>query len=486
MGAGTSRHPAHRKSYQLGVLATPVQIRTDPLNIRFKTYIYHPAFSGSMVRVRAAAGGRGAKYAHLRDNPTIDRWYRNLAQGSEITADVYLRRLGNVCAARKVGPEDLVRLARDARRDFLTDVVSDMEDAGLTGGYIESTLKALRSWLSFNGVPWELKIKLKGAQATPTLDNERVPTQDELRRIFLAASPRERVAAALLAHAGLRIESLGNYRGNDGLRLGDLPDVVVKGKTLTFRKVPPQIVVRPELSKSDRRYFTFLGPEAAGYLKAYLEGRLRDGEKLTDDSDVIAPTWSKKAFLTSINVGDAIRKAIRAAGFRWRPYVLRAYFDTQLLLAESRGKMTHSYRQFHMGHVGDIEGRYTTNKGRLPPDLIEDMRDAYRRSAPFLETSKAEDREAELKALFRRQMLLVAGLTEKEVDTMDLEAMTDADLQRIVREKLVGAAASNADGGTNGTKQKVVPMTAVEAYIEAGWEWVGPLPDDRAIVRTSG
>ena len=485
MGAGTSRHPAHRKSYQLGVLATPVQIRTDPLNFRFKTYISHLAHSELMVRVRAARG-RGARYTQLRENPTIDRWYRNLARGSEITADVYLRRLGNVCAARKVGPEDLVRMARDARRDFLTDLVSTMEDAGLTGGYIESTLKALRSWLSFNNVPWELKIKVKGAKATPTLDSERVPTQDELRRIFLAASPRERVAAALLAHAGLRIETLGNYRGNDGLRLGDLPDVVVKGKTLTFRKVPLEVVVRPQLSKSDRRYFTFLGPEAAGYLKAYLEGRLRDGKKLTDDSDVIAPTWSEKAFLTSINVGDAIRKAIRAAGFRWRPYVLRAYCDTQLLLAESRGKMTHSYRQFFMGHAGDIEARYTTNKGRLPPDLVEDMRDAYRRSAPFLETSKAEDRETELKALFRRQMLLVAGLTEKEVDKMDLEAMTDADLQRIVREKLVGAAGTGGNGGTNGMKQKVVPMTAVEAYIEAGWEWVGPLLDDRAIVRTSG
>src|SRR5206468_5696125 len=114
---------------------------------------------------------------------------RELARGSEMTADVYVRRLGNVCAARKVGPEDLVRMARDARRDFLTDLVSTMEDAGLTGGYIESTLKALRSWLSFNGVTWELKIKVRGAQATPTLDNERVPTQEELRRFFLAASP---------------------------------------------------------------------------------------------------------------------------------------------------------------------------------------------------------------------------------------------------------------------------------------------------------
>src|SRR5437667_12279570 len=101
-----------------------------------------------------------------------------------------------------------------------------------------------------------------------------------------------------------------------------------------------------------------------------------------------------------------------------------------------------------MGHAGDIEARYTTNKGRLPPDLVEDMRDAYRRSAPFLETSKAEDRETELKALFRRQMLLVAGLTEEEVDKMDVEAMTDADVQRIVREKV---AVQAGDGGTCGT-----------------------------------
>ena len=82
----------------------------------------------------------------------------------------------------------------DGRRDFLTDLVSSMESKGLSGGYIESTLKALRSWLSFNGVPWEHRIKVRGTQATPTLTKERVPTQDELRRIFLAASSRERVA----------------------------------------------------------------------------------------------------------------------------------------------------------------------------------------------------------------------------------------------------------------------------------------------------
>src|SRR2546421_5552069 len=121
-----------------------------------------------------------------------------------------------------------------------------------------------------------------------------------------------------------------------------------------------------------------------------------------------------------------------------------------------------------MGHAGDIEARYTTNKGRLPPDLVEDMRDAYRRSAPFLETSKAQDREAELRALFRRQLLVVAGLTEKEVDKMDLEAMTDSDLQRLVREKLVGAAGANGNGGAKGAEQKGGPHAAGGADLVAG------------------
>lgn len=30
-----------------------------------------------------------------------------------------------------------------------------------------------------------------------------------------------------------------------------------------------------------------------------------------------------------------------------------------------------------MGHQGDMEAKYTTNKGRLPEDLIEDMRGSF-------------------------------------------------------------------------------------------------------------
>jgi len=48
-----------------------------------------------------------------------------------------------------------------------------MEIKGKAGGYIQSTLKAVKSWLSFNGIEVKRKAKIKGLNDTPTLrDNQ--------------------------------------------------------------------------------------------------------------------------------------------------------------------------------------------------------------------------------------------------------------------------------------------------------------------------
>jgi len=54
---------------------------------------------------------------------------------------------------------------------------------------------------------------------------------------------------------------------------------------------------------------------------------------------------------------------------------MRVYFASAMDIAESKGLIFHSWRAFFMGHKGDIEARYSTNK-RLPPDVIEQMREA--------------------------------------------------------------------------------------------------------------
>lgn len=123
-----------------------------------------------------------------------------------------------------------------------------------------------------------------------------------------------------------------------------------------------------------------------------------------------------------------IRDAIIDAGFRWRPYVFRHYFDTNFLLAEGAGMILRDYRVFWMGHKGDIEAQYTTNKYRLPDTLVEDMRGKYERAAKFFLETRVERVEST-------------------------------------------------------PKQKVVDVSELGRYLEMGWEYVTALPDGKVIVK---
>jgi hypothetical protein len=393
-------------------------------------------------------------YRTLLDDKDVSRWHANVARGSQVTADVYLRRLGNFCGRFNVTPKSLVSMGEDQRYNLMLDAISTLED-DYTGSYILSIVKAIKSWLAHNKIEIKRKLRIKGSQDTPTLRNERVPTQDELRKIFLSGDKKTRTTSALVAHTGVRIKTIGNYQGNDGLRVRDLPEMKVEGGTVEFEAVPLLVVVRRELSKAGHQYLTFLGEEGCDYLKDYLETRMREGEEITPESAIVTPKRKMKPFIRATNVGDVIRQAIRRAGFRWRPYVLRSYFDTQLMLAESKGLVLRDYRSFWMGHKGDIENRYTTNKGRLPESVIEDMREAYGRSQKFLQTTgRDESSEERLRESFRKQLLLVAGFSSEEIEELDL-SMDDEAFQEMVRRKLMGAMVNN------GASQRVVGVDEV-------------------------
>lgn len=418
---------------------------------------------------------RGKSKEFLKDED-IERWYRNVARGALVTADTYLRRLRAFCEWAGKTPQQIADIGEGDLYDLLLDFVSYEEKRGSAGSYIESTLKAVKSWLNHNGIVLNRKIKVKGSNQTPSLENERVPTQEELKMIFLNSTPRDRVSCVLMAHAGVRPEVIGNYRGDDGLRIKDLPEINIEGETVTFEKIPTMVTIRPELSKTNLKYFTFLSEEGCDYIKAYLEERLRNGENLGPDSDVVSPKTANKSFIRSINVSDGIRKSIRAAGFPWRPYVLRAYCDTQLLVAESKGKIIHSYRQFLMGHKGDIEARYTTNKNKLPENLIDDMREAYKKSQSFLMTVALREYE-DIYVRWRQQYLTSLGMPKEEIHLLDLTNMEDEEFAQTIidykKKKL----------SENGKRQKVITAKEIKKYIEEGWEFVSSLPDGNIIIK---
>jgi len=95
-------------------------------------------------------------------------------------------------------------------------------------------------------------------------------------------------------------------------------------------------------------------------------------------------------------------------------------------MAESAGIIPRDYRVFWMGHKGDVEAIYSTNKNKLPPELIEDMRSRYGRASMLLTLPQKQRQEG---------------------------------------------------------KQKVVTVEELDGYLERGWEYVATLPDSRVVVR---
>ena len=431
------------------------------------------------------------KYSALLEDAHVGRWAKNLARGSPITSEVAVRRLGKLCELLGLSPKEIVVRARKdlaGFQDSLEDLVAQLESEHKSPGYILGILKAVKSWLRYNDVTLTRKIKITNSTATPTIENEQVPSQDELARIFRASPSRVKIAAALIAFADLRPQTIGNHDGRDGLTLKDLPEVRIENNEVKFEKIPTMIVVRPTLSKAKHKYFTFLSSEGCTYLKEYLDERLRSGERLAPETPLIGHERPRKAtrpFLLTRKVTHLIRMCMRKAGIRKRPYVLRAYAETQLIIAESKGKISHPYLQFMAGHKGDIEARYSTNKGILPPDMIEDIRKCYKSCEPFLSTTirqveqgdivkeaKVEALKSIAKTMFGIDLTEVKIAKEKELGK---ELSSDEEIELLENE--IKKLRENQD------PQIIVTEEDLEKHLAEGWEFVSVLPSKKILIK---
>ena len=424
---------------------------------------------------------RQPKYLDLLKNEKVRRWYENLNAKSYLTATTWLRTLGLYCELEKTSPDKILEsMNKPDFRDKFADFVRKMEREGKAGSYIIRYKKVLRSFGRFNNKNVELNINIANDHLSPTIENERVPNKDELSRLLRKATSRGRVSISLMAFAGLRPESLGNYEGIDGLRLKDIKGLRLI-ENIEFEKIPVMVSVKSMLSKARHQYFSFLGEEGATYIKEYLEERRRQGEELDYESPLLQfdnkKAYARKnALLRTTLITRDIRDAIQGAGLKMRPYVLRAYFSTALDIAESKGLISHPWRQFIMGHKGDIEARYSTNK-RLPPDMIEEMRESYRKCLKFLETRISDVSEDNAKLFLQQQLLSAVGYKQEEIDKIDLTNVSNEDFQQLLRDKVAGAMSDN------GAKQKVIPVSDIEQYISDGYDFEAVLPNGKAVMR---
>jgi hypothetical protein len=103
---------------------------------------------------------RKSRHIHLLLDPEVKRWYDNIARGSIITADLYLRRLGLFCEKNKVTPKRLAEMDEASLTALTLDNVTRLEAEDYAGSYVESVVKAVKSWLQHNNKQLKGKVRI--------------------------------------------------------------------------------------------------------------------------------------------------------------------------------------------------------------------------------------------------------------------------------------------------------------------------------------
>jgi site-specific recombinase XerD len=413
----------------------------------------------------------------------VTRWYRNLSEGSELTADTYLRRLRKVCETFRTTPEALAKYDSKAAYNFLLDLVAHYRQRGVAGSTIKGYVKPIRSWFTHSDIVISKPIRINGANKTPSLKDEKTPEPYELNSVWKFCNPRQAAEIALMAFAGVRPQVLGNYHGSDGLRIHDIPELEVGSKSgkIVFRTIPTRILIRDDLSKMGYNYEAFLCAEGCMTLEKYLLSRMEVGEEPASESPVIAEMTSGRPLSTKTICQD-IRHAFREAGFQWRPYILRRYFDTRMGQASARAELglPDSWVTFWMGHAGDIETLYRLRK-RLPDSLLEQMRHAYRRSAEtMLQTTKLDSEDATtVRREFRAVALTSVGFSEDELKRLDLDRLTVDEFQQLIRTRL------GINQVVKSRKEIVVTASEAKDYINTkGWRFKGSMATGDVVIES--
>lgn len=409
-------------------------------------------------------------------------WYSNLCEGSEITADVYLRRLGRFCEENSLTPLSLAGMDAKTAFNTLVTAVRKYRELEFAGSMIKGYVKAVKSWLSHNDI--EIKrVNVKGANKTPTLRNEKTPEPYVLNSVWRFCDMRQAAAISILAFTGFRPQVLGSYKGTDGLLLSDLIELEFDNaeRKITFKQIPTRAIVRDDRSKTGRAYEGFICEEGCKRLEAYLVKRMKSGEELTEQSAVIADDFGHGGTITTKSICKIVRKAFRHAGFPWRPYILRRFYDSRMGLAVAKSELglLEEWVKFWMGRAGDIEAEYRLHK-KLSDSQLDQMRSAYQRaSETMLQTVELHRDNAEtVRREFRAVALRSIGFADDDIKRFDLGKLTALEFQELVNAKLEAY---------NEAHMKVfMTVTAEEAtdYVNPTKRWTVKewLPNGKALI----
>jgi site-specific recombinase XerD len=177
-------------------------------------------------------------------------------------------------------PDELIKSCQDLDGDpdpkalskyskLLDDFVGNLQAENLAPGTVSNHVKGVKALFRCN----RLKLELPYSLSKRGVYSDRAPTPEELSRVIDIAELRQKVIVSMLALGGFRTGTLVKLQYRHVKR--DLE------KLLT----PIHIHVEAEITKGKYHdYDTFIGQEAAEYLRAYLETRRQGTEKIPPEN----------------------------------------------------------------------------------------------------------------------------------------------------------------------------------------------------------
>jgi site-specific recombinase XerD len=296
----------------------------------------------------------------LENRGLIDmaKYFLRYRSGSTGTLYGYTDRIWRYCKRLRKVPDELIA---DVKKEngalyfekiqehvkALESYIFELQDKGLSPGMITNYAKAIRALYRVNGI----RIDLPYSISRKPVVKDRAPTAEELSKLLEIADLREKVIISMLALGGFREGTLVKLRYKH-----------VK-KDLEARIVPTHIHIEATITKGKYHdYDTFIGAEAAEFLRLYLDSRRNgspDGkippEEIGDESPLIRSIRKVPKPIAE----KAIRKIVHnlyfkaglleRGGYVLKVHSLRKFFKTQLMALGVQS----DYIDYMMGHTID-------------------------------------------------------------------------------------------------------------------------------------
>jgi len=402
----------------------------------------------------------------IKDDDTRE-WIETI--DSESAKINYQKHLAEYLLDRKLTIQKLVSNFKKNEIDEIKKVQAFVNQMlkRLAPGTVANYVSAIKSRMQYDGIQFTRNIKIPNRTHHPTVENEVVPTKDQIITFLRNARPATQVIISLIAFLGVRFKVIAD------LRVKDFPEMRIKeNNEVIFEKTPTRIRVRKELSKNKKEYQTFLTETGCMIVKNALEIRMRKGEKL-DSESLIVPTECDKTTVRqrAKAVARRLNTVFDKVEYGSRPYSLKNFFATALM----NSGIQQNWQTFFMGHSGVVQNEYTVRR-QQPTEQIEEMRKLFKEKIePYLIPQESNS-EASVRREFRK-LAESLGLEVKEEDT------TDDTIEEIavVYKSALDDLSRRIDVPTS--KQRRISVSELDNYLEKGWEYQDKLPNGDLIVR---